>query len=346
MPSIILHLSRPTKSVARGSQPLKNQESDRDRGSHTSVVEMLTSIFFHIRASARRRKNYIHCLHTDGGIVVAHEEKEKVIGDYFKNHIGSAVPRTTTINCQSLGYTQHDLSDMEVPFSHDEVKNTIYSMPSNKAPGPDGFTSAFFKACWEIIKDDVMAAMNSLFTLNAQGFEWLNSASIILLPKKMDATRVTDFRPISLVHGIAKIFPKVLANILAPRLNSLVSNCQSAFIKKRSIHDNFLYVQSAVKRLHKQKILALFMKLDIHKAFDTVHWGYLLETMQALGFRQRWHEWISILLRTSSSTPMLNGRQGATFSHARGVRQGDPLSPMLFILAMDPLQRLLDLATQ
>ena len=106
-------------------------------------------------------------LHTNGGIAFAHEEKEKVIGDYFKNHIASAVPRTTTINWQSLGYTQHDLSDIEVPFSHDEVKNTINSMTSDKAPGPDGFTGAFFKACWEIIKEDVMAAINILFTLNA-----------------------------------------------------------------------------------------------------------------------------------------------------------------------------------
>ena len=83
--------------------------------------------------------------------------------------------------------------------------------------------------------------------------------------KKTDAKRVTNFRPINLVHSIAKIFSKLLANRLAPRLNSLVSNCQSAFIKKRSIHDNFLYVQGAVQRLHTQKIPALFMKLDIHK---------------------------------------------------------------------------------
>ena len=88
------------------------------------------------------------------------------------------------------------------------------------------------------------------------------------------------------------------------------------------------------------------MKLDIHKAFDLVNWGYLLEILQALGFGPRWREWISILFRTSTSTALLNGRQGPTFSHARGVWQGDPLSPMLFILAMDPLQRLLDQATQ
>ena len=191
-----------------------------------------------------------------------------------------------------------------------------------------------------------MAAINSLFTLNAQGFEWLNSACIILLPKKTDATRVTDFRPISLIHSIAKTFSKLLANRLAPRLNSLVSNCQSASIKKKSIHDNFLYIQGAVRKLHRQKIPALFMKLDIHEAFDTVNWRYLLEILQALGFGPRWREWISILLRTSTSTALLNGRQGPTFSHARGVRQGDPLSSMLFILAMGPLQRLLDLATQ
>ena len=98
---------------------------------------------------------------------MAHHDKEKVIRNYFKNHIDSAVPRASTVNWQSLGYNQHDLSDLEVPFSQEEIKNTIYSMPSDKAPGPDGFTGAFFKACWETIKDDIMAAMNSLFTLNA-----------------------------------------------------------------------------------------------------------------------------------------------------------------------------------
>jgi hypothetical protein len=191
-----------------------------------------------------------------------------------------------------------------------------------------------------------MAALHCLFNLNSQGFEMLNSANIVLLPKKLEALRVTDFRPISLIHSIAKIFSKLLANRLAPHMNSLVSNCQSAFIKKRSIHDNFLYVQGAVRKMHKFKMPSLFMKLDIHKAFDTVNWSYLLEVLQALGFGPRWREWVSTLFRTTTSCAILNGHKGPSFSHARGVRQGDPLSPMLFILAMDPLQRLLDMATQ
>ena len=72
-----------------------------------------------------------------------------------------------------------------------------------------------------------------------------------------------------MIHSVAKIFTKLLANRLAPILNSLVSKCQSAFIKKRSIHNNFLYVQNVVCTLQKQKLPAIFLKLDIHKAFDT-----------------------------------------------------------------------------
>ena len=240
--------------------------------------------FFHIRASTRLRKNYIHCLHADEGVAVTHDDKEKVVADYFSNHLGSVAPRTRTFDWNALGYVPRDLSMLEVPFSQEEIKNTINSMPSNKAPGPDGFTGAFFKACWEIIKEDVTAALNSMFMLNSQGFEMLNSANIILLPKKSDARRVSDFRPISLIHSVAKLFAKLLANRLALLLDSLVSKCQSAFIKKRSIHDNFLYVQNMVRSMHKQKMAAIFVKLDIHKAFDTVSWPYMLEVQQALGF--------------------------------------------------------------
>jgi hypothetical protein len=99
--------------------------------------------------------------------------------------------------------------------------------------------------------------------LHAKKFHWLNSANIALLPKKDGAEDVADYRPISLIHAIAKIIAKMLALRISPLMNNLVSNAQSAFIKKRSIHDNFLYVKNLATRFHKARTPALLSKLDI-----------------------------------------------------------------------------------
>jgi hypothetical protein len=107
-----------------------------------------------------------------------------------------------------------------------------------------------------------------------------NLANIILIPKKPDAAGVMDYRPISLIHSLSKIFSKLLANTLGPVLLDNVSKFQTAFVKKRSIHDNFLHVQNLIKELHSSKTL----KLNISKAFYYVGWAYLLEVMRALGF--------------------------------------------------------------
>jgi hypothetical protein len=148
---------------------------------------------------------------------------------------------------------------------------------------------------------------------------------------------VKDFRPISLVHSFAKLVTKVLANRLAVRLNSMVSPVQSAFIKCRFIQDNFMLVQQIARFLHQKKISRILLKLDISKAFDLVSWPFLLEVMQNLGFRQIWRDIISGLLSSASTQVLLNGIPGDTICHRRGLRQGDPLSLMHFILAMDVL---------
>jgi hypothetical protein len=109
----------------------------------------------------------------------------------------------------------------------------------------------------------------------------------VLLPKKADATEISDFRPISLIHSAAKIFSKLLASRLSSELNGLVSRAQSAFIKRRSIQDNFLYTQNLIRALHRSKQPALFLKLDIAKAFDTVRWDFLMEVLVQFGFGPR-----------------------------------------------------------
>jgi hypothetical protein len=112
------------------------------------------------------------------------------------------------------------------------------AIASEKAPGPNGYIGAFFKVCWETIKQDLVAAIKEIFDLRSGYWNLLNSANIVLLRKKGVKT-IGDYRPISIIHSVGKLLTKILANKLSPHLNSLVSNSQSAFIKDRSIHDNF-----------------------------------------------------------------------------------------------------------
>ncbi|WVZ92764.1 hypothetical protein U9M48_038806 [Paspalum notatum var. saurae] len=168
----------------------------------------------------------------------------------------------------------------------------------------------------------------------------LNSAYLILLPKKQDALQVKDYRPIRLKHSFAKLITKLMANRLAPFLDRMVSANQSVFIRGRCIHDNFLLVQQMARFLHRQREPRLLFKLDISKAFDSVSWSFLLEILSHLGFRQRWHDVLCCLLRSASSRVLLNGVPGNWINHRRALRQGDPLSLLLFILVMDALNAL------
>jgi mannosylglycoprotein endo-beta-mannosidase len=301
--------------------------------------------FFHRKVNARRRKNFILKLRHNNGWATSHEEKQNIAQLHFKTAIGHVNPRTISLNWSSLDLPTPNLAGLDDPFSEEEVKKAIFEMPSDKAPGPDGFNGKFFKACWDIIKVDVMAVVQRFSDLRTRNLHWLNTANIVLIPKKDGAEEITDYRPISLIHGFAKIVAKVLSMRLAPRMNDIVSHAQSAFIKSRSIHENFLFVRNYARWLHRRKKASLLFKLDIRKAFDHVRWDYILELLQRLGFPPRFRDWIVALFGTSSSRILLNGVLGNPIMHGRGLRQGDPLSPLLFDIAIDPLQRILHVAT-
>jgi hypothetical protein len=148
----------------------------------------------------------------------------------------------------------------------------------------------------------------------------LNSTYVTLLPKKSEAIKVKDFRPISLIHSFAKIVTKILANRLAPKLPDLVSVNQSAFVKGRSIHDNFVMVQQTTKAIHGQKISRVLLKLDIGKAFDSVSWTFLFEVLRHLGFGPLWCGIISRVLSSSTTRVLVNGEPGDIIHHRRGLR--------------------------
>jgi hypothetical protein len=145
-----------------------------------------------------------------------------------------------------MAFPPLELEDLGESFSELEVFAAIKSMPSDKAPVPDGFTGAFYKACWQTIKHDVMRVLHLFSNLHAENFHWLNSENVALIPKKEGAEAISDFHPISLIHGVEKIMAKMTSIRLAPHMNTLISTSQSAFTKTRSIHNNFLGVRNYV----------------------------------------------------------------------------------------------------
>lgn len=133
-----------------------------------------------------------------------------------------------------------------------------------------------------------MAALLAIQRGHVFKFKLLNTAFITLLPKKVDALLVKDYRTISLIHSFAKLVSKILATRLAPLLPSMVSINQSAFVKGRSIQDNFLMVQQIDRSLHSKKEPHILLKLDISKAFDSVSWSFFIDILQHLGFGRTW----------------------------------------------------------
>jgi hypothetical protein len=199
--------------------------------------------------------------------------------------LGRARVRTASPDLTAFHRDGIDLSVLDAPFTEEEVWATIKALPADRAPGPDGFTGRFYKSCWPIIKVDLMAALVFLHQGDKRILELMNSAYLTLILKKSEALEAKDYR---LVHSFANLVTKILANRLAPQLNTLVATNQSAFTRGRCIHDNFMLVQQTIKVLHQQKISSLFLKLDSCKAFDSVDWSFLLEFLSHLGFGPTW----------------------------------------------------------
>ncbi|KAM0901815.1 hypothetical protein ACQ4PT_019723 [Festuca glaucescens] len=300
--------------------------------------------FFHAKASARRRKNYIHRIEVDGVVHTDQQDKEDALWNFFQELLGEPRQRLHSLNLAEMGISPIDLADQEAPITTPEVRAAIMDMPSDKAPGTDGFTALFFKKCWPVICFDIMRAIAAMECRISRNLHLLNSANMILLPKSPDASQPTEFMTISLVHFFAKLFTKILALRLHPRMHELVNPCQSAFIKSRAIHDNFVFVRAQARLFRQKKIPALLLKLDIQKDFDSISWEFLLEVLEAKGFGQKWRDWIACLMFTASTMIIVNGELTDPIVHKCGLRQGDPLSPLLFVIATDILAELFTMA--
>ena len=213
-------------------------------------------------------------------------------------------------------------------------------MEGDKAPGPDGFTMAFFQKCWSVVEVDVMAVFEHFHRYSV--FERsLNASFLTLIPKKNNAIDVKDFRPISLVGSVYKLLSKVMANRLRVVLNCLISESQNTFVGGRQILDSVLIANECLDSRLKSHVPRVVCKLDIEKAYDHVNWDALFYLLDRMGFGVKWRGWIKACITTVRFSIIVNGSPVGFFGSSRGLRQGDPFSPLLFLLIMEVLSRML-----
>lgn len=245
---------------------------------------------FHSAAKVREVRNSIHEIQcADGQVVKTKEEIKKEAESFFENFMTSQplnFEGVTVDRLRDLLDFQCDTADCDKlvkEVSNEEIRKVLFKMPGSKAPGPDGYTTEFFKETWSVIGEDITTAVQSFFI---KGFlpKGLNSTILALIPKKLEAKEMKDYRPISCCNVLYKLISKILANRLKNILPKCITWNQSAFIKERLLMENALLASELVKDYHKDSISPrCAMKIDISKAFDSVQWPFLINTLKAKG---------------------------------------------------------------
>ncbi|CAA7027588.1 unnamed protein product [Microthlaspi erraticum] len=307
--------------------------------------------FFHTSTVIRRRRNRIEMLKNDEGVWLSNmQDLETMAVEYYRRLYSLDDVDQVVETLPQEGFvalTQAELNGLNTPFSVDEIKTAVKAMGRFKAPGPDGFQPVFYQKCWEEVGESVTRFALDFFRTGMLP-QNTNDVIVVLLPKVDSPERIQQFRPISLCNVLFKIITKTMVGRMKPVMTKLIGPAQASFIPGRLSTDNIVVVQEAVHSMRRKKGRRgwMLLKLDLEKAYDRIHWEFLEDSLRAAGFSESWIQWVMQCVSGPSMSLLWNGEKTDSFKPLRGLRQGDPLSPYLFVLCMERLCHMIDRAIE
>jgi hypothetical protein len=295
------------------------------------------SKYFHGCINARKRMNTISAINTPHGWVEGSVGVREATVSFFKNHFSSEGWTRPTLDGVEFPVLSEDDNLMLIaPFSCEEIEDAVKTSDGTKCPGPDGFNFAFIKEFWDIMKHEVRVMFDQ-FAGNDCFPKCLLSYFLTLIPKVKSPQDLGDFRPISLLGCWYKILAKVLATRLASVIGNLIPKTQSAFTKGRQLVEGVVVVNEVIDYAKKSGKQCVILKVDFEKAYDSVEWGFLDYMLIRFGFSQKWRNWMKACIGAGCLSVLVNGCPTEEIHIMRGLKQGDPLAPLLFLVVAEGL---------
>ncbi|XP_022032949.1 uncharacterized protein LOC110934063 [Helianthus annuus] len=250
----------------------------------------------------------------------------------------------TMINCRKASNVIHGITvGNEWVSKPSLVKKEVFNF--FQGPWAGRFQLSIFQNVLEVVRGGFFRIMSGFFDSGSIS-EGCGSSFITLVPKVRDPLGLGDYRPISLVGVINKVVSKILANRLKKVLGSGISDSQSAFLGGRLILDGPLVINEVHAWLKRSGKKAFLFKIDFEKAYDIINWKFVVDMFSYMGFGERWCKWIWGVLSSARASVLVNGASTFEFKWEKGMRQGDPLSPFLFVAVMEGLSSILDKAKE